>query len=167
MNYSNNPAFNLEIYINKKSEFFEILNSFKKRKQKFEKTIDKKYSIINNSNDTYYVEVISKDSPFKNIKINYDYLVKFLKLYLYDLISEDDLYFKIITKYYNDDQIYYVDTFNVYFDFEFYKNNILIDKSNLNKKEIIHDIEIEKITFKIKTKKIIKNNIKSKSNFIN
>ncbi|WP_129408139.1 hypothetical protein [Marinitoga lauensis] len=150
-NYSNNPAFNIEVEILKNKNVVNALNSFKKRKKKFEKALEKLYKNTISQDNKYFIDVVAKDFPHKYIQISMRDLLDYLKAYLYDLINEEDLFFPIKFTYHNEDQIIFKELFKIYFEFEFSGKN-----NTPNKKEIIHLIENENISFNLKIKKILK-----------
>ncbi|KLO21595.1 hypothetical protein X275_08635 [Marinitoga sp. 1197] len=166
INYSDNPAFNVEVELEKRNDIYNKLKLYKKKKVKFEKALYKIYPDTDTENK-YYIDVISKDTYFSHIHINIRTVIDIFKTYLYDLISKKDLYFIVKIKYYNSEQFYYEEEFNVYFDFDYTnsvdfnggKNTKLDINKKMNKKEIIHMVENKKIQPNIKITKILRKEI--------
>ncbi|OQY00183.1 MAG: hypothetical protein B6I26_08725 [Desulfobacteraceae bacterium 4572_130] len=114
INLSNKAAFNIEVLIDKKDELIELLENIQKKEfRRIESDFVNDYFDYNEVYN-YYFDFVSKDNS-KTFVVSPILTFFLLKAFLYDLITEDELYYKITIKYNNEEYYEYEEKYKIFF----------------------------------------------------
>ncbi len=118
INLSDKAAFNVKVSIDKKNDFWEMCeNSGYKELNIIEEYLVESTIDYEKYDYNYYFDFISKNDK-KSFIISPLLTFVLLKAFLYDLIKEEDLYYKINIKYNNEEYYEYEEDFKIFFRLE-------------------------------------------------
>ncbi|NUU96767.1 hypothetical protein [Marinitoga sp. 1138] len=114
INLSNNAAFNVEVFIEKNFDYFDFFVNVSRKELNIIEDDFIESMLDYEEKYRYYFNFVSKEDS-KTFVVSPFLTFYLLKAFLYDLITEDDLYYKINIKYNNEEYYEYEEKYKIFF----------------------------------------------------